>query len=1025
MWFQLWLYYHATGHNKKFYPRLYELLRNNPLKKSSQEHLDAKDDLLHFAKMCCMAAGEDLTDFFDAWGFFIPQDGFYIGDYTSYTSYLSEEDIKEWKEDIAQLAQNNGWEKNTAIIFIDDRVGSTKPGYADWCSPANAGTMGGLKDYAPGADTVNGNYEFTLTGTTVTVSGATGGVGFIIYDENGKLIGFGNNTTFEVSPAAAEQIVSGTATFNVVTGDNEEFEVVDVIQNGTFERKTEIISELLDKADVVLAKADFTKRKVGYIRPELVSDLKTTRDAVKNIVDNNELTADNITELYTELNGKVIEAESIALTPENTIWIEPDGIYVFTYNELKGVRGIQPDANAQSVIPVIGSENVDIENESQQWLFTPATDDASGYYIQSISSHKYLRIPESDETSLPLSDEPQKFIAELHSPGLISLAADITGNHKAIHASNGDKIVRWTTGAEASHWTIELIDNADRKVHLFALSDMIERSEALLAQSGTIEISAVNSPVEISGANLSTNAPCKVTSYGDGFTDDTWNNLFDDDSFTLFHSDYSDEGTTDGLNHYIRIKLPEDVDLNNFVLGYRTRGKKNANVKVNAPTKMQLAASADASNWTEIANITSGLSSEFGTDVVLPPHKLPADTRYVRFMVNEANPNSLAAGHPYFAISELRIFNSERTVAAFPAEQFTFVDSEMMLELYNEINAAKEVLAAEPTNDQLSSATEQLNEKYQTLLDAMNRNSERLRDLIDQTRTIASEIGTNNETVTPLTLTTAHYSTNAEYTGTNNSDRLSSWAVLFDNNPNTFFHSNYAGNTTDGLDHYIQIELPEPTQAEETHMVLTYQTRNQNADIYAPVEAIIQYSADGQTWTTAQELDAVLPVGRAANFESETFEVPAGTAHIRFTVTRSRNSAIDATNGVSNNHAYFVVSEFGLATHNVTSVPDTDSYPKSNEADIIAALRQCRNSEIVLNAQNTSHSHYNQSYAALLPHYNTLLAIKESPSSTVMIDEISESGNTEPVIYNLQGLRINRITTPGIYIVNGKKVLIK
>ncbi|MDE7389131.1 MAG: discoidin domain-containing protein, partial [Muribaculaceae bacterium] len=633
MWFQLWLYYHATGHNKKFYPRLYELLRENPLRKNSTEHLNAKDDLLHFAKMCCLAAEEDLTDFFDAWGFLTPQDGYYIGDYTSYTSYLSEEDIAEWKADIAQLAEDNGWEKNTAIIFIDDRVGSTKPGYADWCQPADAGSMGGLMDYAPGAGNVNGNYEFAITGTTVTVSGATGGVGFIIYDENGKLIGFSNVTTFEVSPEAAEKIAAGTASFNVVTAENEEIEVIDMIRDGNQENKAELISQLLDKANAVIAKADFTNRKVGYIKPELVTDVKTTRDAVKEIVDNNGLTADNITELYTDLNQKVIEAEALAITPENTIWIEPDGIYVFTYNELKGIRGIQPDANAQTAIPVIGANNVDLENEAQQWLFTPATDGTSGYYIQNILSHKYLRIPDADETSLPLSDEPQKFIAELHSPGFISLAADITDSHKAIHASNGDKIVRWTTGAEASHWTIELIDDDETKTNLFALSDMIYRSEALLAQSGTLEVSAVNpQPVEISGANLFTNAPCKVTTYGDAFTDETWNHLFDNDSSTLFHSDYSTEGTSDGLNHYIRIELPSDTDFNMFILGYRTRANAS---QVNAPAKVQLAASNNASDWTEIANITSGLTSEFATDVELSPYKLPANTRYVRFMVNE------------------------------------------------------------------------------------------------------------------------------------------------------------------------------------------------------------------------------------------------------------------------------------------------------------------------------------------------------------------------------------------------------
>lgn len=1025
MWFQLWLYYHATGHNKKFYPRLYELLRENPLRKNSTEHLNAKDDLLHFAKMCCMAAGEDLTDFFDSWGFLVPQDGYYIGDYTSYTSYLSEEDIEEWKAEIAQLAEENGWEKNTSIIFIDDRVGSTKPGYADWCLPADAGTMGGLNDFGPDAEPVSGDYEFVLTGTTVKVNGASGGVGFIIYDETGKLIGFANDTTFEVSPAAAEKIAAGQATFNVVTGDNEEVKVIDAVREGSSETQAEIISTLLDRADAMIAKADFTNRKVGYIKPELVADLKTVRDNVKAIVDNDGLTADNTAELYLQLNSQVVSAESIALNADNTIGIEPDGIYVFTNNKLKGAYGIQPAANAQTAVPVTGA-NVDLDNEAQQWSFTPTTDgDTPGYYIQSISTHKYLHIPSGDTTPLPLSDEPQKFIVELHSPGFISLAADITDNHKAIHADNSNRIVRWTTGADASQWTIELIDNAEQKALLFALSDMIERSKTLLAQSGTVEVSAVDpQPVDISGDNLFTNAPCKNTSYGDQFTDQTWSYLFDDDSSTLFHSDYSTEGTSDGLNHYIRIELPAEPAIDMFILGYRTRGTKGTSL-ANAPAKVQLAASADAENWTEIANITSGLSSEFATDVQLPACELPSNTRYVRFMVNEATPNSTAAGHTYFAISELRIFNAQRSVAVFPGTQFTFVEPEMMLELYDEIRHAKEVLGAESSAEQLSTATEQLHEKYQILLDAMNRNSERLRDLIEQTRQLADEIGTNSEEITPLTLTTDHYSTNAEYTGSNSVDHLSTWEVLFDNNPNTIFHSNYDGNTTDGLDHYIRIELPEPTQAEETHMILTYQTRNQDNNLYAPAEAIIEYSADGQTWTTAQELDALLPTTRAANFESETFEVPAGTAHIRFTVTKSRRSVSDATSGTSNGHAYFAVSEFGLSTYNVTSVPDTNGYPDSNEKAITAALRQSRNSEIVLNAPNTTHSHYDQSYAALFPHYQTLLAIKENPSESVAIDEISTPESDATVIYDLRGMRLDRITAPGIYIINGKKVLIK
>jgi hypothetical protein len=101
MFMQLWLYYHATGHNKKFYPRLYELLRKNPRQQSY--YLNCRYDMLHFAKMCCMAAEEDLTDFFTAWGFFVPLDNYFIGDYSEFYATLTQEDIDAVKREIADM----------------------------------------------------------------------------------------------------------------------------------------------------------------------------------------------------------------------------------------------------------------------------------------------------------------------------------------------------------------------------------------------------------------------------------------------------------------------------------------------------------------------------------------------------------------------------------------------------------------------------------------------------------------------------------------------------------------------------------------------------------------------------------------------------------------------------------------------------------------------------------------------------------------------------------------------------------
>ena len=56
-------------------------------------------------------------------------------------------------------------------------------------------------------------------------------------------------------------------------------------------------------------------------------------------------------------------------------------------------------------------------------------------------------------------------------------------------------------------------------------------------------------------AMLYSNAPCKVTTWGDDFKG--WHVLFDDDASTIFHSDYSGDNSVDGLDHYLRVDMGE------------------------------------------------------------------------------------------------------------------------------------------------------------------------------------------------------------------------------------------------------------------------------------------------------------------------------------------------------------------------------------------------------------------------------------------------------------------------------------
>lgn len=218
MFWQLWCYYHATKHNTKFYPRLYELLRKYPLKRDMETipgKLNPRYDLLHFAKMCCVAAGEDLTDFFTAWGFFVPLYDYHIDDYDVYDCVLTQDDIDAVKKEIADF----GFEKNLAIMLIDDRVGSELP--SEWGHPKeNAGDFGGLKEFEDNQPT-EGDFYYTLEGNDIKITcEGTPGAGFLIYDSNGNLVSFSNSSSFTLSDLCAEDLQNGKATVYAVGCDN-------------------------------------------------------------------------------------------------------------------------------------------------------------------------------------------------------------------------------------------------------------------------------------------------------------------------------------------------------------------------------------------------------------------------------------------------------------------------------------------------------------------------------------------------------------------------------------------------------------------------------------------------------------------------------------------------------------------------------------------------------------------------------------------------------------------------------------
>ncbi|MBQ0090188.1 MAG: M60 family metallopeptidase, partial [Prevotellaceae bacterium] len=100
MYYQLYLYYHQACRNTSFYPNLFKALREDPLVLEQ----GCNKSSLKFVRKVCKVANEDLTDFFNAWGFFEPCD-LVIEDYGNKHVVATQADIDKTKAEIAKYTK--------------------------------------------------------------------------------------------------------------------------------------------------------------------------------------------------------------------------------------------------------------------------------------------------------------------------------------------------------------------------------------------------------------------------------------------------------------------------------------------------------------------------------------------------------------------------------------------------------------------------------------------------------------------------------------------------------------------------------------------------------------------------------------------------------------------------------------------------------------------------------------------------------------------------------------------------------
>ncbi len=443
MYYKMFLYYHVLGHNTKFYPVLFEMLRQDPM--VIQYNQSGTASLLHFYKKCCQASGDDLTEFFRAYGLFEVMNSRNVGDYSSAVYTMTQEDID------AAIAEVKGWgyEENIAVLFINDATGEPIVSHkGDTLTFYSGSTVcAEVGNYATFGNTAAADYTYSVVGNTVTMQGS-GGVGFVIYDTDDMLVGFSDKKTFAMPDDITTSIALGELQVAVVNADNTVTEVLNVMDTDDDAAKRALLGEQLALVEAIFAMADTTGCKVGYYDAWSLAGLQAIYDVAKNFYDNENAT-------YYDDGYNALYQAYVEVKNDDSIRI---GIVEGTAYRLenKAYPSLSMSINGSNII--IGATTA--ESDAQLWYFEPATTEGT-YYVKNKSTGTYA---EAISTSVPLAGSAAT-TAEATAYRLSDMGNGLwtLDSNKSMHcaATQSYQVVGWNSSAIASQWYITAVETGE------------------------------------------------------------------------------------------------------------------------------------------------------------------------------------------------------------------------------------------------------------------------------------------------------------------------------------------------------------------------------------------------------------------------------------------------------------------------------------------------------------------------------------------------------------------------------------
>ena len=455
MYYRLWLYYHRAGNDTQFYPKLFELLRKNPMSKGYTQ--SGKTSILHFYQLCCDAAQEDLTEFFRAYGFFKVMNNRFVGDYSNSEYTQSQADIDK----AIATVKAKGYPVNNKPIFINDATpdatyshdGKTQRSFWDGNSTTSGSNaeIGSYLSYITPDAAISGKYLYELSDLKVKISGGEGAVGFAIYNKEGEIQAFSNHHSFVVTEAVDLAVKTGEATIVAVAPYGEDVTVLDKTIHGSEEEQYKALKASLADANDILELSDDQGAHVGYFKANYLEDLQTLVAEAQAAYDDKNVAVHGYGEWAVLLNQMILQLS------------EDDAAKVPLYADDYYALGSAYHKNNSLEYSTAGLKvtfSAPATNVKKQWQCVPSGE-ANQYYLLNVNSGLYVSTSSANVRVKALADntddaiafnlieaEPSRFYLQSVSTGLY-LSCD--GSKNVIASSSKSTNALWTLTSVADN----------------------------------------------------------------------------------------------------------------------------------------------------------------------------------------------------------------------------------------------------------------------------------------------------------------------------------------------------------------------------------------------------------------------------------------------------------------------------------------------------------------------------------------------------------------------------------------------